>query len=678
MSVSNKTLLKWLLISLFAFVCMGVFHMSAATIYAEESNEQPSQVEVQQDSETIPNESCNTDEESANDAETKPEDVETATHDSETGNESYLSKNNQVDKNVESDRIKELLMRDSSLSFDPNTQTYLAVSVDADQTEHMKSLHIYQADEHIKGHDLPFTIRINNANIGKGQIYYLVSETDDTIEKRIISDSFSLAANSGKLAVFILNKGDTYSVSSNPDDWYYTHEQDWKDENGNRYNGYEFHCRPANNELVTEFKGMAGDAAITTPFSVVWDLMNYLDVEIWMADVAKKNMDQPGWVFPEGTTGYVDFKVELRDPNGNIFLLPKTYFNNYGDINIFGHMSEDGIISIPLSHLSHSVGIETDDGSPYGEFDFYFPFGYDYRITVQSFSVDTLGGYAYCLNQEHKNDEDGFYLTNHSLVMKSGEDGEWGSWMELEFMPLNKGIRIEKQTDGDAPDDIQYTFQMSQWVPSYYMTGSHQYTRVPDLLRLVCKYPYELYDAKTGTKLHDGYLMTDNNGQFFLKANQYAIFKVWELPEDYASYEPESSWIDFIDIYKYFKSDVPKESEYIFDEVESPDCATTVIFNHAGKETIISGKHMKGVYGGDEILYLNVFDKKKVPPTNTEDQPNVDSKLMLPPTESQSVSKKDTSKVQTATSTGTIFYGNVLLIASFGLFLFKGVKKDHE
>lgn len=55
MSVSNKNLLKWLLISLFVFVCMGVFHMSAATIYAEENNEQPSQVEVQQDSEAIPN-----------------------------------------------------------------------------------------------------------------------------------------------------------------------------------------------------------------------------------------------------------------------------------------------------------------------------------------------------------------------------------------------------------------------------------------------------------------------------------------------------------------------------------------------------------------------------------------------------------------------------------------------
>lgn len=45
---------------------MGVFHMSAATIYAEESNEQPSQVEVQQDSETIPNDVDERDKESTN------------------------------------------------------------------------------------------------------------------------------------------------------------------------------------------------------------------------------------------------------------------------------------------------------------------------------------------------------------------------------------------------------------------------------------------------------------------------------------------------------------------------------------------------------------------------------------------------------------------------------------
>lgn len=45
---------------------MGVFHMSAATIYAEENNEQPSQVEVQQDSETIPNDVDERDKESTN------------------------------------------------------------------------------------------------------------------------------------------------------------------------------------------------------------------------------------------------------------------------------------------------------------------------------------------------------------------------------------------------------------------------------------------------------------------------------------------------------------------------------------------------------------------------------------------------------------------------------------
>ena len=58
-----------------------------------------------------------------------------------------------VATSAEYDYIADLLKNDNSISFDPATQTYLVVDVDAVQTEHMKSLNIYQAEENIKDYD---------------------------------------------------------------------------------------------------------------------------------------------------------------------------------------------------------------------------------------------------------------------------------------------------------------------------------------------------------------------------------------------------------------------------------------------------------------------------------------------------------------------------------------------
>lgn len=507
--------------------------------------------------------------------------------------------------------IRNLLMQDDSISFHPDTQTILVVSAEAEQSEHMKSLNIYQAEEHIKAHELPFAVRINGEPVKEGDCYYLVSESDSTVEAKTVSKSFQMTANSGKDAVFILNKGDTYSVSYDAADNYYTSEEhskenSWNDSAGNRYNGEAFTCFPSNGKVLTEYTGIADDDIAAATFSFVWDMTNYLDVELWMGDAAKKQMDQADEGFPSGTKGYVDFKIELRDSEGNIFLLPKTYFDNYGDQNNISYMNEDGIVSIPLSP-------DESEGATYGEFDISIPFGLDYRITLLSYSTDSLGGYANVYNMRHACDQDGFYVTDKTLL--GGSDGEWGSFMEFTFMPLNKEIRIEKQTEGEAPDDLQYQFRMTQLVPAFNTRETpsdpdgSMYKKDTDIRQPFSNYPYTLYDAKTGEKVQD--FKTDDDGSFSLKSGQYAIFKVWELPEDYADYR-RNFGTNFKEIYDFFDSDVKRESEYIVDEVESPDydCATTVVHKHKGKETQVNEKRVSGVYGGDEILYRNLFGTK--------------------------------------------------------------------
>lgn len=504
---------------------------------------------------------------------------------------------------TESDKttIKELLINNDSISFDSNKQTFLMIDVDAVQSEHLASLNIYQAEERIKEHELTFDVSIDDTPVGRDQTYYLISQEDNKIERATVSDTFKMAANSGKVAVFILDKGKTYSVSYDISDCYYTKEA-WKDENGNTYNGNEFTCRPMNGKTITEYNGTAEDDPAIASFSFEWDLSNYLDIEIWMADTIRKQMENPGWGFPDNATGYVNFLIELRDADGNISRLPTTYFNNYGNNDLYNVMHEDGVISIPLSFYDDKA----EDGSPYGEFDIYIPFGYDYRITLLSYSVDTLGGYAYYYNQEHTPDTDDFCVTDKSLT---GQD-EWGSFLEFTFMPMNKEIRIEKTVEGNEPQNAEYEFQVTELVPSFvdkYNDAGYQngYEKTDDLYQTLGDYPYELYDAKTGNRIDDGMLKTDMEGCFSMRADQYAVFKTWGLPKDFDDYTGGGFHIK--GIYDAFSKDISMESRYIVNEVESPDCTTTITHTHNGIETKVGGKRIEDVYGGDKLLYQNVF-----------------------------------------------------------------------
>ena len=494
--------------------------------------------------------------------------------------------------------IEDLLIKDASISFDPDKQTFVAVDVDAVQSEHLKSMNIYQADECIKEYELEFDIAINGTAIGEGQTYYLASPTENTVETKTTSKPFKMAANSGKAAVFILDKGKNYSVSYDISDCYYIQEA-WKDENGNTYNGKGFTCRPMNGKTITEYNGTAGDAPAVASFSFEWDLSNWLDIEIWMADTIRKQMENPGWGFPDNATGYVNFLIELRDADGNISRLPKTYFNNYGNDNLYNVMHEDGVVSIPLSIYDDNAV----DGSPYGEFDIYIPFGYDYRITLLSYSVDTLGGYAYYYNQDHTPDADDFCVTDKSLTGK----GEDGSFLEFTFMPMNKEIRIEKAVEGNEPQNAEYEFQVTELVPSFVDADTeNDYKKTDDLYQQLSNYPYELYDARTGDRMDDGTLKTDAEGCFSMRADQYAVFKTWGLPEDFDDYDDNNEF-DVKDIYDAFSKDISMESRYIVNEVESPDCTTTITHTHNGIETKVDGKRIEDVYGGDKLLYQNVF-----------------------------------------------------------------------
>lgn len=221
-------------------------------------------------------------------------------------------------------------------------------------------------------------------------------------------------------------------------------------------------------------------------------------------------------------------------------------------------MHEDGVVSIPLSIYDE----DADDGSPYGEFDIYIPFGYDYRITLLSYSVDTLGGYAYYYNENHTSDTDDFCVTDKSLTGQ----GEWGAFLEFTFMPMNKEIRLEKAVEGNEPQKAEYEFRSQNL---FRHLSKNTMMRIDlmatkkqmNLYQKLSNYPYELYDAKTGDRMDDGTLKTDAEGCFSMRADQYAVFKTWGLPKDFDDYTGGGFHVK--KIYDAFSKDISMESDIL-------------------------------------------------------------------------------------------------------------------
>lgn len=504
--------------------------------------------------------------------------------------------------------LKQLFAADESIAFDPATQTLLVIEAEHIQTAHLQSLGLANVEDAIQwdgeenGYKTPFLVNINGEKVKKDHPYYIVSKDTMSIAEMKVSKAYGfgegkvfLSADNNKLAVLIVNQGDTYNVAweMNSDTFYNAAVT------GHAYNGHGLCPFPTNHQTRTAYSGTAGSTPVKMPFSFEWDLYNWLDIEIWMADMATKTLDFAGFL---NATGYINFKFELREKNGNITLLPRSFLNNLGSANDFVYMAEDGIVSVPLEAYDESL---LPQSTPYGEFDILIPFGYDYRITLLDYSVDELGGYAYVMNQEHGYDADGFCITNKSPEYQ--ENKEWGSWLGFTFMPRTQVIRVEKQAEGSDSADKEYTFAAKQSAYTYSQLGEYKFQTQPDSMQGLTNYPYDLYDSKTDEKINEKQLKTDESGNFKLKSGQYAEFKVWEVPEDILDYERwGTNFID--DIYTVY-SDVPTESEYTFEELGAGDCATKITHKRGDTEATVSGKKIENVLGNDRILFRNIYDR---------------------------------------------------------------------
>lgn len=496
------------------------------------------------------------------------------------------------------DYIKELLINDDSMDFDPETQTFAVIATENELTDHLRELNVFGLDDIAEmleedGEGLNFRVAINGEFVQKGEPYYVVSADAEALEARtyqgrIWDQDGQLWLNVDEVGVVILDQDDEYEIFFDISDNYYAHID-------HTYNGEGYTVRPLDGRVRKTFSGQAGNDVIETEFSFEWNLCSWLDIEIYSADPVTKVLDNPGFMDIEG---YINFKIELRDAQGNIFSLPRTFYNNYGSDDEFIFMEQDGIVRIALEPYDDDL---LPHSTPYGEFDVYIPFGYDYRITLMDYSVDTLGGYAYVTNQEHEYDTDGFCLTD----LDTAYSNEWGSFIEVTFMPLVNEIKVEKRAEGNAPENESYTFLAEQNVYSFAENQiTYFYEPTHDLSQLLIGYPYDLYDANTNERLNTEPLKTDKKGRFTLKANQYAVFKTWELPADLLEY---AEWgFTFSDVYESNPT-TAIESEYSYQELGSTNCETTITLIHNEVQTSINEKKIEGVLGNDAILFTNRY-----------------------------------------------------------------------
>ena len=153
-----------------------------------------------------------------------------------------VSAENKDNSTTDVERISELLLA-NNINYNPKEQTLIVIKSNAKQKDHLKALNIYEVEKRISEYQMPFHIVINGNELKKGDIYYVVSLKDSSVKKMTI-DYEALAKVSSNLdeyIVCVVDKGTSYKVYSNIDDYYYTDSRDWTDENGNYGLGVKSH-----------------------------------------------------------------------------------------------------------------------------------------------------------------------------------------------------------------------------------------------------------------------------------------------------------------------------------------------------------------------------------------------------------------------------------------------------
>lgn len=495
--------------------------------------------------------------------------------------------------------IEAILTQNDSISFNPDTQTFVVVDINATTVDNItrlinKGLLDEQAMK--TAMDWPYYMKasINGEDVTETKDFYIYDgKTISKGSKGVYNHSTSMQmvpSEQGK-NIIIINKGDSCTVTPDSCAFFWGTNNSSTNPVPNKY-GYE--CDPAyaapNPVTSADFTGRECSAmqdAATLTFSYEWNLYNWMEIETWFINEQEKSIDFSTSNIPADAASPVEYLVELRDDEGNILPIPVTIYEDYSDAQHFIMMEQQGVVRQYAEH-------DSDDW--WTEGGVRIPAGYDFRICALN-NDQPIGVYVGGSEQLKSPgwDEEGF--------REAVEDLGAGQYIVEEYfmIPMDE-IRIEKVAT-NAPADEEFVFTATKNYP-YYNWVTYEKTETVQML--LNNYPYTLYSSADNTKI--GNYKTSDTGNFTLKNGQYAIFKVWKNPDDFLDYEDNGS--TYWEGYKKWKENgdpMPDSSVYTFREKEIPGCVTTV--EHVTKDgtNTVKGTYVDNVNNGDSILFRNVF-----------------------------------------------------------------------
>lgn len=496
--------------------------------------------------------------------------------------------------------IKAILTQDDSISFDPDTQTFVVVDINATTADNVtrlinKGLLDEQAMK--TAMDWPYYMKasINGEDVTETKDFYIYDgETISKGSKEAYNNSTTsmqmVPSEQGK-NIIILNKGESCTVAPDSRAFFWGTDHSSTNPVPNKY-GYE--CNPAYaapNPVNTEdFTGRGCSdiqEATTLDFSYEWNLYNWMEIETWFINEQEKSIDFSTNNIPADAASPVEYLIELRDDEGNISRIPVTIYEDYSDAQHFIMMEQQGVVR---------QYAERDSDDWWTEGGVRIPAGYDFRIRALN-NDQPIGVYVGGSEQLKSPgwDEEGF--------REAAEDLGAGQYIVEEYFMIPKDeIRIEKVA-ANAPADEEFVFTATKNYPYYNWVT---YEKMETVQMPLNNYPYTLYSSADNTKI--GNYKTSDTGNFTLKNGQYAIFKVWKNPDDFLDYEDNGS--TYWEGYKKWKEKgdpMPDSSVYTFREQEIPGCVTTV--EHVTKDgsNTVKGTYVDNVNNGDSILFRNVF-----------------------------------------------------------------------
>ncbi|WP_194608141.1 DUF7601 domain-containing protein [Clostridium vitabionis] len=422
------------------------------------------------------------------------------------------------------------------------------------------------------GYTYYFRITVNGQPYARQS--FQVSSTDGNVKTLKTDSNGVFTLNATQVAMFgNLQDGDSYKVEevsrwgqNAPVDGWQSGDTLYHHDTGEQYSApfYWRQILPEDNAETGTMDGTAKAAAFTNELTMAGSL------EI-------RKMINTGWAtdasdyFPDYDGLYVlKLRLTLRGADGSLLTGPDTIVQppeiDEGEFQI----DDDGLITISTHYLGDLN-------------DFYLtiPAGYDYKLEeVDASPVSILGklGAVAVLDwttyQKPEMDAEGFVLYKNN--------GSGGGHYQFDFLNINSTykFKVYKEAEGGNADrTFTYTLYKSDARVYSYDEISGKYDEDADSSYQFVPMPnasYDLYNAAEGTKL--GTYETDANGQFTLKAGQYAEFTGYRN-YSWSGVSPDGYW-----------NRHPDDDDILYKVVETPyadyDPQVTVVhhsFNNQGK-----------------------------------------------------------------------------------------------